>query len=58
MPDELANLDRVVDLYQTFRKDGETMENSWQWACRITACLESLAFEASVQSTLDALPVA
>lgn len=56
-PDELAGLDRVVNLYQTFRLDGETPENAWRWACRIAACLEELSFKEAVQADLDALPV-
>lgn len=53
--DDLAGLDRVVELYRVFRHDGEPMESAWLWACRITACLESLRFEESVRADLDSL---
>lgn len=53
--EELAGLDRVATLYLIFRKDGEPQESAWRWACRISACMESLAFEEAVQADLDAL---
>lgn len=55
--EELAGLDRVVNLYVRFRAEGESVESAWRWACRIAACLESLAFEEAVQKDLDGLPV-
>lgn len=55
LTDDLAGLDRVATLYLVFRKDGEPPESAWRWACRISACLDSLAFEESVQADLDRL---
>lgn len=54
---DLAPLDRVVNLYTSFRAEGEPVEDAWRLACQIGMCLENIAFEEAVLADLEALPV-
>jgi hypothetical protein len=55
---KLEPLDRVVNLYQRLREDGETVDVSWQWACLIAREVERHAFREAIEADLLSLEVA
>lgn len=53
----LEPLDRVVNLYQRFREDGEGVDEAWRWACLIGRTLEQERFREAVEADLARLQV-